>query len=104
MAGDYPKLDSRLVPIRTVPRFSERFVQLVADGALLGRVPVKIDNHERLRNIRVDAGLTLRQAARRIGMSAENLSGLEHGRYTLKDGNWDGLEALLAQKETSHGR
>lgn len=49
---------------------------------------------ERFRARRVAAGLLLRQAAAKLGLTAEEVSGLEFGRY-VPEGGWDALYAAL---------
>ena len=46
------------------------------------------DRGERLRKLRVDAGLTLGEASRRLGLRIVELSDLEHGRGQTDDDGW----------------
>lgn len=48
---------------------------------------------ERLRDERQRRDFGLRETARALGLRAEQVSGLEHGRYTVDD--WDALFAML---------
>lgn len=51
---------------------------------------------ELFRAHRVALGVSLRQAADALGLSAVEVSGLEHGRYVFTDaGEWDRAEILL---------
>ena len=49
-----------------------------------------------LRDARMEPYRSLRDAARLTGLTAENISGLENGRYALGDDDWTRLLALLA--------
>jgi hypothetical protein len=52
--------------------------------------PVTLD-HERFAEARRAAGLSIRDAALKLGIRAVHVSGLEHGRCAPEDGDWDAL-------------
>lgn len=58
-------------------------------------------NGKRLRQRRIDLGMTLREAADKLGCRPSEVSGLEFGRNTVDD--WDALFAKL-ERLTPPGR
>jgi len=96
------KLDPRLVPVEPIGSYTANCFYDGPSGSGFGprEFPRYPDHPEAdaLARRRKDLGLGLGKASDRLGMSAENLSGLEHGRYTPKDAaGWLDLEALLLQ-------
>ncbi len=55
-----------------------------------------------LRALRLSRNLSLRDAATLCALSIVDLSGLEHGRYTLSDEDWQALRALLESDRGDH--
>ena len=58
---------------------------------------------ERLRRERVAAGLYLGEAARRLGLSASELSGLERGRYDTDEAGWAACFAAIERYRGKKG-
>lgn len=54
---------------------------------------------EELRNLRRACSVGLREAAKRAGLTAEQLSGLERGRYDLSPEDWMGLRRKIGGEE-----
>lgn len=73
--------------------------------------PVTLDTYppsprgERLRALRVELGLGLREAARALGVKASELSGLEFGRARLADeAEWDRAEAMIREAKRTDSK
>jgi hypothetical protein len=59
---------------------------------------------DNLRRTRVAMSKGLREVSRALGISAENLSGLEHARYTFADPtDWDRALDIVRQPTDSKG-
>jgi hypothetical protein len=93
--------------IRVEPIGKQRTVAFACGGGKGGLREVEMDiypEHKRaveFREKRVhEAGWSLREAAKKLGLSAAELSDLENGRKTLGDEDWARVEAMLIEAQS----
>lgn len=88
----------RIIPV-TPLRWEKHFAFVNPGGAQMVDTPIYPEHPrgETLRSLRMACDIYMRDAGRLVGITAEQLSGLEHGRYTLEnDTVWCELFAALA--------